>query len=94
VSVEASVNAVLAGREGVPEDLREIALVLARILDIDEGKSAASISKELRATLTAIEAVMPAKVVSAVDELAATRRARRANAKNSHPAGATDKRGG
>ncbi|MGI5493873.1 hypothetical protein [Microtetraspora malaysiensis] len=53
---------------------------LARELHDAEGRDAAAIAKELRATIAELDALPGGKEVSAVDELNARRAARRADA--------------
>lgn len=53
---------------------------LAVELDGAEGRDAAGIAKELRATIAELESLPGGKAVSAVDELSARRAERRADA--------------
>lgn len=78
LSVRTEVDRAL---DGVPEDWRtELARTLAEALDHEPN---ASMARELRAVMGAIEAQNPAKEGSSVDDLAARRAQRRAAAGDS-----------
>src|SRR5690606_338896 len=83
MGVREAVEAAYGDRDGVPEVLYQQALALARVLDDDfeHVRSAppakAPVSKELREVLAQIDAALPQREVSPVDDLASRRAARR-----------------